>query len=1381
MVLGMLPMTVFAQDPPAAGPEIQIDETGAAPAATLANADNLTYTGKAIDIAVKVKTSEGSGEFVEDTNKKYTVAVTQNNKTAPFKDAGTYTIKVTYKATDDATVPTAVKFGAEDTSPDTVTLTISPMTVKVESFTVAEQKPYDAKADATVTGITFKDAKGGDVAGLSFVPYAKYAEDQTLAANQVTATAQYVNAEGTESSDVTAQDAENNVKLTAVTFGTSSNYTLAENDETYKEKTATAKITAISLPYVPKLDGKQTGTVTLNAGDTDNLTAEFVLAYPENLSENYTDEVKAGDNRNFTVSEISEGAKVTAAYVADGKKVTVTITAETPVTEENKPVQFTLTAAPETADSKPANFTKWEMVFSVNVIKKTPVTVAFTEATTTALAAAKFGSEPIALAAEVKNKSDETVNDAKVMFRVTDKDGKNTDIAEVRPVQPAQSGDPITYQLKINKVGTVKVIAFLSSDTTGYAAADAVQEVNITTLELTPTVKIKDTKEITKVYDGTAALPDGALDNIEVTFKDGTGDDAEEVKLTKGTDYTVEAVYAAATVNEKATINVTVKLSDTAKTKYSLTNESKTVIGKITAATPTLTWKAATKSVEYTGSSVTITDAVTVTGVGKETPGGAVTYTYSATADGEYKSEAPTNAGTYYVKASIAANGNYAAAETKQPMTLTITKKAIESVTIKAPTAGTAIAVGNQLTLTVAPAGATVTYEWTGAAETKDAATYTVADGDTTIKVKVTGTGNYSGTAEAQVEVGKIALGDATVTATGVTYTGEEQTAVITVKIGEGEALTLDKDYTVSGDNKGTNAGTYTFTVTGKGDYSGTATGTFTIAPASIESATVETKANQTFTYTGEEQTVEVTVKLSDKTLVEGTDYTVTGNIVTNAGDDQNITVSVTGKGNYTGTASDTAITVSVAKATPTVDKTSVTVTPPSASAAGGTATVTVTTNGNVSATSADEAIATATVKDKTVTITGVKAGTTKITVKAEEGTNYEAKDFEVSITVSAGGGGGGFVGGGGGGTTTTPTTPSTSGDTTSVSTGSNGVVDNKTADALVEQVKENNSANAAIKADGGSAQIPASAMTNLAGTNASLTVETPAADVTIPNGSLAELGGASGTVTVKATAEAGNSITVSVEKNGQAVTSLSEPMKVTTKVDASGASSSAGMVAVKVNADGTETVLPKSTLSGDEMTVLLDGSATVKFVDNSKDFDDVSGHWADNSGAIDFVSSHGLFQGVSTTSFGPETKMSRAMMVTVLHRLESTPDASGVSFDDVPGDAYYADAASWAADLGIAKGTDKGFEGGNNISREMMVTMLYRYAQKLAPNAGRMGSYAGMGGAGQVSSWASDAMNWAVGSGIIQGDGSGLRPGDFTSRAEMATVIQRFVNLITK
>ena len=390
--------------------------------------------------------------------------------------------------------------------------------------------------------------------------------------------------------------------------------------------------------------------------------------------------------------------------------------------------------------------------------------------------------------------------------------------------------------------------------------------------------------------------------------------------------------------------------------------------------------------------------------------------------------------------------------------------------------------------------------------------------------------------------------------------------------------------------------------------------------------------------------------------------------------------------------------------------------------------------------------------------------------------------------------------GGGGGSTTPTPPpvvdpeppTPSDPTDTevkteATVENGSaNATVDSTTADKLVSDAVDNKSENVTVKvdvpADAGpiteaTTSVPASAVKDLADkTDANLTVDTPVANVTIPNEALSSLGSNASTVTVTAAKTADDTVTVTVSKDGQAVSSI--PGGITAEIPAGNAQP--GTVAVIVDENGNETIVKKSVAVDGDMNVPLEGSATVKLVDNSKSFPDSDSHWS--KGAVDFVTSRDLFNGVSTTSFAPDTAMNRAMLVTVLHRLEDTPAGGVPSFDDVDNDIWYAEAVAWASSKNIVNGYENGsFQPGENVTREQIATILYRYAQAIKLSTNERGALNRFTDGASTAGWAQEAMAWAVGAGLFAGDNGKLNPQSPASRAEVATLMMRFVEYMAK
>jgi hypothetical protein len=167
---------------------------------------------------------------------------------------------------------------------------------------------------------------------------------------------------------------------------------------------------------------------------------------------------------------------------------------------------------------------------------------------------------------------------------------------------------------------------------------------------------------------------------------------------------------------------------------------------------------------------------------------------------------------------------------------------------------------------------------------------------------------------------------------------------------------------------------------------------------------------------------------------------------------------------------------------------------------------------------------------------------------------------------------------------------------------------------------------------------------------------------------------------------------------------------------------------------------------------------------------------------SVCFVYEQGLFQGVDAVTFAPAVPMSRAMLATVLYRLSGTQTtAPSAGFSDV-GDTWYTNAVNWAAQTGVVTGSgDGGFAPEVNVTREQMAAMLYRYAGSyLGLDTPAAGDLSGYPDAAQVSSWARDAMSWAVGAGILTGTGAGdLAPSGAASRAEVAAMLQRFCNWI--
>ena len=220
----------------------------------------------------------------------------------------------------------------------------------------------------------------------------------------------------------------------------------------------------------------------------------------------------------------------------------------------------------------------------------------------------------------------------------------------------------------------------------------------------------------------------------------------------------------------------------------------------------------------------------------------------------------------------------------------------------------------------------------------------------------------------------------------------------------------------------------------------------------------------------------------------------------------------------------------------------------------------------------------------------------------------------------------------------------------------------------------------------------------------------------------------------------------------------------VTIEIPVSGATG--GTVAIIVKGDGTEEVVRESVVTGDGIRMKVSGSVTVKVADRSKDFIDMRGHWAKNE--ADTVVARGLFNGTSDTMFSPSLPMTRGMVVTVLARM-SGADTSG-------GAKWYDKGCAWAVANDISDGTAPE----SSITREQLVTMLYRYAKLRGVDVTAGGTaLQSFSDYESVSSYAVEAMDWAVTKGLVNGINGRLEPQGTATRAQVAAIFARFLKLL--
>lgn len=355
------------------------------------------------------------------------------------------------------------------------------------------------------------------------------------------------------------------------------------------------------------------------------------------------------------------------------------------------------------------------------------------------------------------------------------------------------------------------------------------------------------------------------------------------------------------------------------------------------------------------------------------------------------------------------------------------------------------------------------------------------------------------------------------------------------------------------------------------------------------------------------------------------------------------------------------------------------------------------------------------------------------------------------TIPATGGTSGGSSSNGGssGGGSSNTTTVRNPDGSTTTTTTNNRtGVVTTTTTD------KEGNQTKTVTQKDGSSV----ASVTRTDGTTATITTSAAGmteAEVKLP------------AAVVDAAWEKGEPVSLSIPAVTAARDTASAPaVTVNTnssapvKVEISITAPTPGTVAVLVKTDGTMEVIKTSIPTEDSIVTELPGGATVKVVDNSKNFSDIpASHWA--SDAISFVSAREVFSGTGADKFSPDLPMTRAMLMTVLARFDGA---------DVDGGAtWYEKGTEWAVANGVSDGSDPN----RNISREQLVVMLWRYAGSPA-SAASLDRFTDVG---EANSYAQEALRWAVENGIIHGVGNGyLNPRGQATRAQAAQILKNFI-----
>ena len=388
-------------------------------------------------------------------------------------------------------------------------------------------------------------------------------------------------------------------------------------------------------------------------------------------------------------------------------------------------------------------------------------------------------------------------------------------------------------------------------------------------------------------------------------------------------------------------------------------------------------------------------------------------------------------------------------------------------------------------------------------------------------------------------------------------------------------------------------------------------------------------------------------------------------------------------------------------------------------------------------------------------TVTAVKVGTATITATATDGSGKSATCTVTVIGGTTPSQPGGSTGGSSGGSSSdrdshdsnpvikTETKNNTDDSTTKTETRRDGSVTQTTTGkdgsvSKTETKKDGSSVTENKAADGSTGTVK----TDKNGqTEAAAKISGKAIEDSKKNGETVKA-----PVEVKATRNSNTAPTVKVElpKNSGE-----------TKVEIPVSNVTPGTVAVLVHPDGTEEIVKDTKVTEDGIQLTVNGNATVKIIDNSKDFIDIRNHWAKDD--IDFVSARGLVNGMSATIYAPNNDTTRAQLWTILAQQDNV-DLTG-------GATWYENAQNWAK----AKGISDGANPNGTINRAQMVTMLWRSMGQ--PAVGSAANFTDV----SADAYYADAVAWAVENGITAGVGGGrFDPAATCTRAQIAAFLAR-------
>lgn len=338
------------------------------------------------------------------------------------------------------------------------------------------------------------------------------------------------------------------------------------------------------------------------------------------------------------------------------------------------------------------------------------------------------------------------------------------------------------------------------------------------------------------------------------------------------------------------------------------------------------------------------------------------------------------------------------------------------------------------------------------------------------------------------------------------------------------------------------------------------------------------------------------------------------------------------------------------------------------------------------------------------------------------------------------GGGSSGGGAGGGGGSSAAPATTSSDGTTTTTKTNTDG--------SKTETTTAKDGTSVAVTTD-----------KNGKVTSIDASVSKTAAETAQKNND---------PVTLPVTAKEGSTINVSVPAGSS----------VDVAIPTSYADNNT--VAYKVNADGSKELIKDCIVEDGKVIATVEGNSTLEIAYNGKSYKDVEpARWS--KAYIDFVTAREIFKGNGDGTFEPFALVSKGMITQVLYNLDKNSRPGSVTqYKDYAKLLWFSDAFGWASDLGLVTGEPDGTSGGmDDASREQMITIMFRYAEKIGMDVSKRASLTGFRDHRNVRDYSKAAFEWAVAEGLITGDDGRLNVDDSADREQFATLVTRFVTLM--